>query len=194
VNFSLANKFAIENYARYYAIKDKLVMTHLYTPITAQQFLSEVRMQTLADDTFESLVTKLHAQNRNDDSLYLKLRALCTIHRQSSYQLMPLLDTADADSKLYTTIWSAVLGAENNEGVNALSGILLKHKSDWVWLKYIIGNMGLSKIVTDSMVLVFKQLYTNSSDLQVKNTVELSIGTMVDNLFVYQPEKSKALY
>jgi hypothetical protein len=194
VNSNIKDQLTIENYAEYYAIKDSLIMTNLFTTITAQQFLSEVRKLTLDQDTFESLVTKLHAQNRNDDSLYLKVRALCTIHSQSSYRLMPLLDTAHVDSKLYTTIWSAVLGAENDEGVNALSSILLKHKNDWLWLKYITGNMGLAKNVTDSMVLVFKQLYATTSSLPIKNTIELGFGSMVDNLYTRQPQKSKALY
>jgi hypothetical protein len=194
VNSSLKDKCTVENYAGYDAIKDSLIITNLYTTLSAQQFLSEVRKQTLADDTFESLVTKLHVQNRNDDSLYLKLRALCTIHPQNSYRLMPLLDTADVTNKLYTTIWSAVLYAENDESINALSSILLHHKNDWPWLKYITGNMGLAKNVTDSMVLVFKQLYATTSSLPVKNTIELGFGSMVDNLYTRQPQKSKALY
>jgi hypothetical protein len=194
VNGSLKDKCTVENYAGYYAIKDSLIITNLYTTISSQQFLSEVRKQTLADDTFKSLVTKLHAQNRNDDSLYLKLRALCTIHPQNSYLLMPLLDTADANSKLYTTIWSAVLHAENDESVNALSSILLHHTNDWPWLKYIIGNMGLAKNVTDSVIIVFKQLYATSSSLLVKNTIELALGSMVDNLYIKEPQKSKDLY
>ena len=169
--------------------------TKLYTFISSQDFNKLVRANTLETDNFETIIVKLRdsIDPKDEDSIYLKIRALATVHPETCKSLADILDMQKANTTVYNLLYRGLLGAENDESVNALSMILLKHRNDWEYEKNIVTNLGLSKVITDTLVNTYKELATASPPTKLNITALIALGTMVDNLSVTDSSASAAL-
>ena len=188
-------KIIIQKLQNYELLKSQYQMVKMYEPITTKQVIIEARKRIIKNDTYEKLIAKLSTNSNNpNDSLYLKVRALVTVYPTLSYTFLPMLDTSKATSNTYSVLWMSLLHAESPEATNAICSILVKHKDDWEWSKNIIANLGVAKIVTDTMIDALKQIHKNSTSAKIVRTTELALGSLVDNLSKQSSTKSNSLY
>ncbi len=179
----------------YRKMKNNLLSSSIYIYVSTQQILIENRRRTLGADSYSSIVAMLETAGPvGSDSVYFKIRALCTVYPAYSKKFAVILDTTRASSVVYENIWQALLHTGNAESINAICSVLKNHSNDWPWLKNIIGNLGLVKNCTDTLVSTFQQLYGITNNGSIKNTIELAMGTMVDNLLKIERVKSQDLY
>ncbi len=182
-------------YKLYRKMKNNLILSSIYLYVSPLQILIDNRRKTLGADSYSSIVAMLQTAGPvGSDSVYFKIRALCTVYPAYSRKFAAILDTGRASSVVYENIWQALLHTGNAESVNAICSVLKNHRNDWPWLKNIIGNLGLVKNCTDTLVSTLQQLYGITNNGSIKNTIELAMGTMVDNLSNVSKERSVNIY
>jgi hypothetical protein len=157
----------------------------IYFYISSREFRKNIRKDILGEDSLELLVAKLHTRFADDekDSMVLKLKSLATVFPRMAYPLASILDTAAARGKVYNIISAALLDAQTDNAVNALSALAWKHREDWEYTKGIITNTGLNPQVTDSAITIFKSLALFKPMSRTSRAAWMALGTMTDNVF-----------
>lgn len=188
--------FAIEQLSKKIDTGDNFRPLPIYIYTSSKEFRKNIRKDILGQDSLEMLIAKLHSSFADDekDSMILKLKSLATVYPAMTWPLATILDTAVARSKVYNIISAALLDAETENAVNALSALAWKHREDWEYAKGLITNTGLNAQVTDSAITFFKSLAMFNPMSKTSRAAWMALGTMTDNISKQDTAAGKVLW
>lgn len=132
-------------------------------------------------------------QQAAETPLYLKFKALVYVHPESSTELQPVLDTADAASPAFRIVAGALGAVGHAQAQSVLVHAIRARPQDPAALSNLISTLGSVPHPTVETENAMKEVAASSSDPNISGTAILALGSMAKNLNGKDPQRGAAI-
>src|SRR5581483_10192583 len=149
----------------------------------------------LGNDNLETLLSGLEklestSGDKDETSIYLKLKALIYLHPESCATLGQTLAKANAKSLTMRVLTGALGAVGNSEAQAALVTAIKARPTDWPALSMLIPALNQASIPTPVAEAAIRELASQSQNPEIASTAQLTLGAMARNLSNTSPGRA----
>ncbi|MEP6674335.1 MAG: hypothetical protein ABJA78_04245 [Ferruginibacter sp.] len=170
----------------------------LSDPISDEEINRLAYKNTLADDNFETLVTKLKAMNIHDkeyeSDLTKKFRALAWLSEADCIKMTAMIKHAAAGSDIFRVISHAMAAVETPFSINELAAIVAERRNDEAVMTELLPVLATTPTPTGKAADIITALaFSKGTNAFITTTAQLTLGGMIKNLMSIDRQKADEL-
>jgi hypothetical protein len=170
----------------------------LSDPISDEEINRLAYKNTLADDNFETLMTKLGVMNAYDkeyeSDLVKKFRALAWLSEADCIRMAALLKNAAPGSAVFRVICHALAAVETPFSINELALIVVERGNDEGVMTELLPVLATTPTPTGKAADIVKELaFSKRPNAFIITTAQLALGGMIKNLAYTDKRKADEL-